>query len=319
MANGKRVAVIGVGRVGATAAFALLHTGLVAELVLIDHDPARAEGEAMDLAHATPLLTPCRVWAGSYGDVREADIAIIAAGRASATRDESRLDLVGDNVRVTEAIVARLDAVGFAGILLVATNPVDVLTRVAQRRYRLPVTRVIGSGTVLDTARLRHLLARQCGVDPRSVHAYVAGEHGDSEIAVWSATSVGGLAVDRFAQQQGVTLDRQALLAEVRGAAPAIIERKGATNVAIAAALARLVSCILRDERSVLMVSTLLTGPYGAHDVCLSVPCVVGAGGIERVIELELSAEECSGLRASVEILRHTLRQVGVESSSPGT
>jgi L-lactate dehydrogenase len=318
MANGPRVAIIGVGRVGATAAFALLHTGLVAELVLIDQDPARAEGEAMDLAHATPLLTPCRVWAGGYADVGEADIAIIAAGRASATRDESRLDLVGDNVRVTEAVVAQLDAVGFAGILLVATNPVDVLTRVAQLRSRLPAARVIGSGTVLDTARLRHLLAQQCGVDPRSVHGYVAGEHGDSEIALWSATTVGGLAVDRFARQQGVTLDREAILAEVRGAAPAIIERKGATNVAIAAALARLVSCILRDERSVLMVSTLLTGQYGEHGICLSVPCVLGADGIERVIELDLSEAELTGLRASAEILRRTLHQLRVTTQTPG-
>jgi L-lactate dehydrogenase len=310
MAKTHRVVIIGVGRVGATAAFALLHTGLVAELVLIDQDPARAEGEAMDLAHATPLLTPCRVWAGGYDDVRAADIAIVAAGRASASRDESRLDLVGDNVRVAEAIVAQLDAAGFTGILLVATNPVDVLTRVAQLRSRLPAARVIGSGTVLDTARLRHLLAEQCGVDPRSVHGYVLGEHGDSEIAAWSATTVGGLAVAHFARQQGVTLDPEAILARVRGAAPAIIERKGATNVAIAAALARLVSCILRNERSVLMVSTLLTGQYGEQDVCLSVPCVLGARGIARVIELDLTGEERAGLHASAEILRATLRRV---------
>jgi L-lactate dehydrogenase len=310
MATAHRVVIIGVGRVGATAAFALLHTGLVRELVLIDQDPARAEGEAMDLAHATPLLTPARVWAGDYHEARGADIAIIAAGRASATRDESRLALVGDNVRVTEAIVERLDAVGFAGILLVATNPVDVLTRVAQLRSRQPAARVIGSGTVLDTARLRHLLAEQCGVDPRSVHGYVAGEHGDSEIPLWSATTVGGLPVARFARQQGAPLDPDAILAEVRGAAPAIIERKGATNFAIGASLARLVSCILRDERSVLMVSTLLAGEYGEHDVCLSVPCVVGARGVERLIELDLTAEERSGLHASAEILRQTLRQV---------
>jgi len=310
MATAHRVVIIGVGRVGATAAFALLHTGLVGELVLIDQDPARAEGEAMDLAHATPLLTPARVWAGDYPEAREADIAIIAAGRASATRDESRLDLVGDNVRVTEAIVDRLDAAGFAGILLVATNPVDVLTRVAQLRSRQPAARVMGSGTVLDTARLRHLLARQCGVDPRSVHGYVAGEHGDSEVALWSATTVGGLSVAHFARQQGVALNPEAILAEVRGAAPAIIERKGATNFAIGAALARLVACILRDERSVLMVSTLLTGEYDEHDVCLSVPCVLGAGGVERVIELDLTAEERAGLHASAEILRATLRQV---------
>ncbi|MGD2062724.1 MAG: L-lactate dehydrogenase [Nitrospirota bacterium] len=315
MAQRYRVGIIGVGRVGATAAFALLHTGLVEELVLIDVDAARAEGEAMDLAQATPLLTPCRVWAGSYDDVREADIAIITAGRASATREESRLDLVGDNVRVTEAIVAQLDAVGFAGILLVATNPVDVLTRVAQLRSPQPATRVIGSGTVLDTARLRHLLAQRCGVDARSVHGYVLGEHGDSEIAAWSATAIGGLSVDDFARRQGVTLDRETILAEVRGAAPAIIERKGATNVAIAAALARLVACIRRDERSVLMVSTLLTGQYDEHDVCLSVPCVLGAQGIACVIELDLAREERTGLHASAEILRETLRQVRAKSS----
>jgi len=251
------------------------------------------------------------VWAGDYGDAATAEIAILAAGRASATRDESRLQLVGDNARITKTIVGELAAVGFDGCLLVATNPVDVLAHVAEVASPLPAARVIGSGTLLDTARLRQRIAAACGLDPRSVHAHIFGEHGDSEIAAWSSATIAGLPWAAFATQTGADLAPEAILAEVRGAAPAIIERKGATNFAIGAALARLVSCILRDERSVLMVSTRLSGEYGEHDVYLSVPCVVGGGGVERIIELDLNSEEQAGLHRSAEILRHVARRIG--------
>lgn len=311
MGTTHRVAIIGCGRVGATTAFALLHTGQVEEVVLIDTDSARAEGEAMDLAHATALLAPARVWAGDYRDAATAEIAILAAGRASATRDEGRLQLVDANARITEAIVGELAAVGFDGCLLVATNPVDVLARIAAAASPLPAARVIGSGTLLDTARLRQRIATTCGLDPRSVHAHILGEHGDSEIAAWSSATIAGLPWAAFAGQTGADLAPEAILAEVRGAAPAIIERKGATNFAIGAALARLVACILRDERSVLMVSTLLDGAYGERDVYLSVPCVVGAGGVERIIELDLTREERAGLHHSAEILRAVAARIG--------
>jgi len=311
MGRTHRVAIIGCGRVGATTAFALLHTGQVEELVLIDADRARAEGEAMDLAHATALLAPARVWAGDYDDAATAEIVILAAGRASASRDESRLQLVGDNVRITRRIVGELAAVGFNGCLLVATNPVDILAHIAEVASPLPAARVIGSGTLLDSARLRQRIATACGLDPRSVHAHILGEHGDSEIAAWSSATIAGLPWAAFADQSGAVLAAEATLAEVRGAAPAIIERKGATNFAIGAALARLVACILRDEHSVLMVSTRLAGEYGEEGVYLSVPCVVGTRGVERIIELDLAVEEQAGLHRSAEILRDVARRVG--------
>jgi len=310
MGHTHRVAIIGCGRVGATTAFALLHTGQVEELVLIDTDRARAEGEAMDLAHATALLAPARVWAGDYADAASAAIVIVAAGRASASRDESRLQLVGDNVRITRQIVGELAAVGFSGCLLMATNPVDVLAQIAASASPLPAARVIGSGTLLDTARLRQLLAIACALDPRSVHAHILGEHGDSEIVAWSSAAIAGMPWAAFGAQAGVELAPEAILDSVRGAAPAIIERKGATNFAIGAALARLVSCILRDEHSVLMVSTRLAGEYGERDVYLSVPCVVGGGGVERIIEIDLSPAEWAGLHRSAEILRDVARRV---------
>ncbi|HYP52441.1 MAG TPA: L-lactate dehydrogenase [Pyrinomonadaceae bacterium] len=305
----ERVAVVGCGHVGATSAYALIQSGLAREILLLDADPQRAEGEAMDLQHAVSLSRPVEVWAGDYKDAARSDIAVIAAG-VGGRPGESRLDLLGRNVVVIRQIVRKLMDAGFGGVVLMTTNPVDILAQVAQEESRLPVERVISSGTVLDTARLRAMLGEALGVDSRSIHAYVIGEHGDSEIAAWSSARVAGVPLADFCAGQSDCPDFADFLARVRRAAPDIIARKGYTAFAIASCVARICEAILRDERTVLPVSTMMRGQYGVEGVYLSLPCVVGRRGVERVIELPLDEQERAGLRASADVLRRALGSV---------
>lgn len=281
--------------------------GLAPEIVLVDKDPARAEGEAMDLQHAVPISRPVRVWAGTYADAASATIAVVAAG-AGGSPGESRLDLLGRNVGVIRECIRELKKEGFDGILLMTTNPVDILAQIAQEESEWPVGRVIGSGTVLDTARLRAILGEALEVEPRSVHAHIIGEHGDSEIAAWSTAQVAGVPLLEFAPAGSI--DRDAILNQVRRAAPEIIERKGYTSVAIASCVVRICEAILRDEHTVLPVSTMMTGQYDIDGIYLSLPCVVGRRGVERVIELPLDDAERQGLRASADLLHRTLEKL---------
>ena len=304
-----RIAVVGSGHVGATTAYALLTSGLAHEIVLVDSEKGRAEGEAMDLQHAVPLARPARVWAGDYKDAAQADIAVIAAG-VGGRPGETRLDLLGRNVLVVRECVRGLLAEGFGGVVLMTTNPVDVLAQVAQEESGLPVERVIGSGTVLDTARLRAMLGESLGVEARSVHAYVIGEHGDSEIAAWSSARIAGVPLRDYGTVVGDEPDYADILRRVRHAAPEIIRHKGYTSFAIASCITRICEAVLRDERTVLPVSTMTRGQYGIEGVYLSLPCVVGRGGVERVIELPLDAEERAGLIHSADVLRHALASV---------
>jgi L-lactate dehydrogenase len=304
--NPDRVAVVGCGNVGATSAYSLMLGGHAREVVLLDKDARRAEGEAMDLQHAAALARPVDVWAGDWRDAAASAVVVIAAG-VGGRPGESRLDLLGRNVLVVRDVLERLAAESFGGIVLMTTNPVDVLAQFAQETSGMPVAHVISSGTVLDSARLRTLLGRALGVEPRSVHAYVVGEHGDSEIAAWSSARVAGVPIREFCEGAGRECpDFGAVLRSVRRAAPEIIERKGYTSVAIASCVARICEAILRDEHSVLPVSTLTTGQYGIEGVYLSLPCVIGRGGVERVIEIPLDEEELAGLRASADTLRRT-------------
>jgi L-lactate dehydrogenase len=306
-----RIAIIGCGRVGATSAYALMMRGVARELVLVDLDRGLAEGEAMDLQHAVPMGRPVRIWAGDYSEAARAAIVVIAAG-VSSKPGESRLELLGRNVVVVRETMKQLLAEGFNGIVLMTTNPVDVLAQVAQEESGLPVARVIGSGTVLDSARLRAMLGEHLGVEARSVHAYIVGEHGDSEIAAWSSAQIAGLGVRAYCEhpETGESPDLDDLLTRVRTAAPEIIKHKGYTSYAIASCVTRICEAIVRDERTVLPVSTLLRGQYGIDGVYLSLPCVVGRGGVERVIALPLDEAELTGLRASAEVLRRTLASV---------
>ena len=304
-----RVAVVGAGRVGSTFAYALMLSGLASEIVLVDTNRPRAEGEAMDLNHSLPFSYATRIWAGDYADCAGAAVTVIAGGAAQRP-GERRLELVKKNATIFEQIVPAIGRPDAGGLLLVATNPVDVLTYVAWKLSGLPASRVIGSGTILDTARFRYGLSRHCGVDPHSVHAYIVGEHGDSEVPVWSLANIAGLRLIDFCAVHGLPHDEAALdeiFSETRDAAYRIIERKGATNYAVATGLLRIVEAILRDQNTVLSVSSLVDDRYGISDVCLSLPTIVNRRGVERVLHLELSPEEVAGLRRSAGVLRETL------------
>ena len=306
ISSATRIVIVGAGNVGATFAYALLFRGLAAEIVLIDANYARAEGEAMDLNHAEPFTNPTRVWAGAYDDCAGAAISVVCAG-AGQKPGETRLDLVKKNAAIFSKIIPEIARRNPDGIILIATNPVDILTQVSQKLSGLPVERVIGSGTILDTARFRHLLGKHFGVEPRSVHAYIIGEHGDSEVPVWSLANIAGLRLADYAELNGMSHDRAAMdeiFRQTRDAAYRIIERKGATYYAVAAGLMRIVEAILRDQRTVLSVSSLINNYYGIDDLCFSLPAVVGRNGIERVLRLPLNEEEKSGLLRSAEILR---------------
>ncbi len=309
-----RVVIIGAGNVGATFAYALLFRGLAAEIVLIDANRARAEGEAMDLNHAEPFTNPTRVWAGDYDDCAGAAIVVVSAG-AGQRPGETRLDLVKRNAEIFGKIIPEVAKRNPDGILLIATNPVDILTQVSQKLSGMPTNRVIGSGTILDTARFRHLLGKHFGVEPRSVHAYIIGEHGDSEVPVWSLANIAGLRLADYAEMNGISHDRTALdniFHQTRDAAYHIIERKGATFYAVAAGLMRIVEAILRDQRTVLSVSSLITDYYGINNLCLSLPAVVGRNGIERVLRLQLNDEEQKALQNSAAVLRRNAEGLGI-------
>lgn len=313
-ARPSRVAVVGVGNVGATFAYALLLSGLAAEIVLIDANHARAEGEAMDLNHAVPFTHPTRIWAGAYEDCAGATVTVLAAG-SNQKPGETRIDLIKKNASIWRQIVPEVAKYNPQGIVLVATNPVDVLTYAAWRLSGLPAERVIGSGTILDTGRFRYLLSQHFGVDARSVHAYIIGEHGDSEVPVWSSANIAGLRLPHFCKSQGRAYDEQAMediFSQTRDAAYRIIERKGATYYAVAAGLMLITQAILRDQRTVLSVSSLIEGYQGLQDVCFSLPTVIDRGGVEDIVRLELDAVESERLRHSADMLKSTIQSLGL-------
>lgn len=309
-----RIVVVGAGLVGSTFAYALQLAGLAGEIVLIDANRAKAEGEAMDLMHSVPFGAPTRIWAGDYVDCAGATAVVICAG-ANQKPGETRLDLVKKNAAIFAQIIPQVVRYTRDAILVIATNPVDVLTWAALKLSGLPPQQVIGSGTILDTARFRALLGQHYGVDPRSVHAYIIGEHGDSEVPVWSLAHIAGMKLADFCRLNNMACDQSALddiFERTRNAAYEIIDRKGATYYAIATGLLRIVEAIARDQNTVLSVSSLITDYYGISDICLSLPTVVDRGGAERVLRLELSDEEVALLRASADVLRRTADAIGM-------
>jgi L-lactate dehydrogenase len=309
-----RVAVVGAGNVGATFAYTLLLSGLASEIVLIDANQNKAEGEAMDLNHAAPLTNPGRVWVGDYQDCAGAAVTVITAGAAQKP-GETRLDLAARNVNIFRQIVPKVVENNPSGILLVATNPVDVLSYASWKMSGLPKQKVLGSGTILDTARFRYMLSQYFGVDPRSVHAYIIGEHGDSEVPAWSLANIAGMRFQDFCKQMGAGCDQETLdhiYEQTRDAAYHIIERKGATYYAVAAGILRIVEAILRDQNTVLSVSSLIEEYYGIKDVFLSLPAVIDGGGVERILRLELNEQEVHGLRKSAQVLQSLQQQLGL-------
>ncbi len=308
-----KVAIVGAGRVGSTYAYTLILQATVSEIALIDVHLERAKGEAMDLGHAAPLSTPVRVCAGTYEECADADIVMVAAG-ASQQEGESRIDLLKRNAEVFEDAIPRAVTANPDALFLIATNPVDVMTHIAWKLSGLPAHRVIGSGTVLDTARMRYLLGQHLGVDPRNVHAYVIGEHGDSEVAVWSRTTVAGIPLDAYCQAADCTATeavRQDIEAATKNAAYEIIERKGATTYAVSAALLRITQSLLLDQHSILPVSSLVPERYGLPRLCLSLPSVVGRRGVLRTLHLPLTDAENQALRRSADVLAEALEEIG--------
>ncbi|MEJ2642233.1 MAG: L-lactate dehydrogenase [Desulfosarcinaceae bacterium] len=308
MIQKRRIGIIGTGHVGVAAAYALFLRGLASEIVLIDRDAERAEGEAMDLTHGRAFGESVDVSSGSYEDLADAQVVVVTAGVAQQP-GESRLNLLNRNAEVFRDIVAQLDRHAPQAALVIASNPVDILTHITQRLSRRDPRCVIGTGTLLDTARFRTLLGRHYGVDARSVHAYIVGEHGDSEVPLWSSASIGGVRlVDHTVMEIPFDENRMRQLFEaVRDAAYAIIVRKGYTNTAIGVAIVRLVAAILDDQRSVLPVSRRLNGEYGLTDICLSIPSVIGRQGVEGAILPPLDATELEGLERSAAVIGHEL------------
>jgi L-lactate dehydrogenase len=309
-----KIAIIGVGNVGATFDYALLGSGLASEIVLIDNNKKRAEGEAIDLNHAVPLTHSTRIWAGDYADCAGAAITVITAGTAQKP-GETRLDLVQRNYSIFQSIIPQIVKYNPDGILLIAANPLDILSYAALKLSGLPANRVIGSGTILDTARFRYLLSQHAGVDPRSVHAYIIGEHGDSEVPVWSLANIAGMPLVEYCKMNCDKFDQEEydhIFEQTRDAAYHIIELKGATFYGIGMGLVRICEAILRGQNTVLSVSTLIQDYYGINDVYLSLPCVIDREGVSKFLHLPLNDNEIAGLQKSAAVLKETIHSLGL-------
>jgi L-lactate dehydrogenase len=307
-----RVGLVGTGMVGASFAYSLMQSGLANELLLIDSDAARAEGEAMDLNHGLPFVGPMRIRAGGYELLPGCDLVVITAG-ANQRPGQTRLELLQTNAAVIRDIVPRVVAANPTGVILVATNPVDILTHIAAEIAGLPPGHVFGSGTILDTARFRFLLGECFGVNPQSVHADIVGEHGDSELAVWSLANIAGVPLADVGGPDGKAVDQHALdqiFERTRDAAYEIIERKRSTYYAIGLGLRTIVEAVLRDQRTVLTVCTPMRGTFGMHDIALSLPTLVGHGGAEKVLEIPMSKDEIAAFGRSGEILKSQLESM---------
>ena len=309
--NFKKAVVIGCGFVGSASAFSLMQSGLFTEMVLIDSDRARAEGEALDISHGVPFAKPMKIYAGDYDDIKNASIIIITAG-ANQKPGETRLDLVKKNISIFKSILPEIKKRDFKGVLLIVSNPVDILTTVALKLSGLPEYHVLGSGTVLDTARLKYAIGEHLDVDSRSVHAFIIGEHGDSEIAAWSSANISGIKLDSFCEMRGHYNHEQAtekIAQNVKNSAYEIISKKKATYYGIAMSVKRICEAIVRNEKSILPVSAMMHGEYGIKDIALSMPAIVGKDGVETHVPIELSEEEIEKLKKSAETLKNILEQ----------
>jgi len=306
----RKVVVVGAGSVGATYCYALAQSGLADEIVLTDKNEDLMQGQVLDLVHGQTFFPTVVIRSGTINDCADAQLVVITAGAAQKP-GETRLHLIKKNAEITGSIAEDISKSGCKGIMLIVSNPVDVLTYIALKRSGWEKGRVIGSGTVLDSSRFRHLLSKYCGVDVHNVHAYILGEHGDSEFAAWSMTNIAGISIDEYCPVCGNCSDwkhqRQIIEQQVRDSAYHIINYKGSTQFAVGLALVRITGAILRSQNSILSVSTLVESDFGIKDVCLSVPCVVSDTGVTRIIESPLSSEELASLSHSAKVLRKAI------------
>ena len=314
MYTSKKISIIGAGKVGSATAFSLVHSGIATEIAIVDVFKEKAEGEVMDIMHGAPLLEPVKIYSGDYSAIKDSSIIIITAG-ANIVTNQSRLELLKDNVNIFKDIVSSMSKYIGSAIILVVSNPVDVMTYVTQKLTNLPRHKVIGSGTVLDTSRFKQILGEHLNVDPRDVRGYILGEHGDSEFATWSSTNVAGIPMEEYCDQLKVcTPDttKENILNEVRRAGYEVIKRKGCTQYAVALAVTTIVKSILMNQRSVLTVSTLLEGEYEQDNVYLSVPCILNQHGIDQILHVPLCAEEKLQLDNSANILKDAIGSINL-------
>lgn len=304
--NQRKVAMVGCGFVGSSSCFALMQSGMFSEMVLIDAFPEKAEGEALDIAHGLPFARPMKIYAGTYDDIADAAIVIVSAGAAQKP-GETRLDLVKKNVGIFKSIIPEIASRNEEGIMLIVANPVDILTYTALKLSGWSENRVLGTGTVLDTARLKYLVGEHLNVDPRNIHAFIVGEHGDSEVTAWSSARVSGVPIREFCEMRGYP-DQSEYFAqvseEVKNSAYEIIKKKRATYYGIAMGVRRVCEAIIRDEKSVLPVSSLMYGAYDLEGLSLSMPAVVGRNGVECLVPVDMNEEELAAVKKSAETLK---------------
>ncbi len=313
--NPKKAAIIGCGFVGSATAFTLMQSRLFSEIVLLDANFEKADGEAKDISHGIPFSGQMKIYAGDYKDIRDASILMITAG-ANQKPHETRLDLVQKNVAIYKSIIPEIVASGFHGILLVISNPVDILTYAAVKLSGFPERQVIGSGTVLDTARLKYTLSEHLKVDSRSIHSFIIGEHGDSEIVAWSSTNVSGIPLNDFCEMRGHFNHEEAMhqIGEnVKNSAYEIISKKQATYYGIAMSVKRICECIVRNEKSILPVSSIMHGEYGIDSIALSMPAILGMDGIETHVPISLNEEEIKRLQHSGDTLKKVLYELKID------
>ncbi|MGI6777751.1 MAG: L-lactate dehydrogenase [Acetivibrionales bacterium] len=312
--GGRKVTIIGAGFVGSTTAYTLMISGLVSEIVLIDINKEKTDGEVMDLNHGILFSRPVKIYQGDYSDCSGSDIIIISAG-ASQKEGETRIDLVHKNTSIFKSIVNKIINYNKDCILLVVTNPVDILTYVTYKISGFPKNKVIGSGTVLDTSRFKYLLGDHVGIDTRDIHAYIIGEHGDTEVPTWSLANIAGIPMEEYCEKcHGCEeqISKKEIYREVKNAAYEIIRKKGATYYAVALAVKRIVEAITRDENSILTVSSLMEGNFGLYDVCLSLPSIVNSNGVDKKIDIPISDTEKELLLKSGNSLKEIINTLDI-------
>lgn len=307
-----KVAVIGSGFVGSSTAFAMALNGLVAEMVLIDVNKEKAFGEAMDINHGLSFLSQMSIYSGDYEDVKDCDIIVITAG-ANRKPGETRLDLAKKNTTIMKDITTNIMKHYNKGVILMVSNPVDIMTYMVQKWTGLPTGKVMSSGTALDSMRFRSILSEKLGIDARNVHGYIIGEHGDSQVPVWSATNIAGTNLGEYCEKHNIgtdVIDKVQIALDVKQAGATIIKNKGATYYAIAVSVNRIMEALIKNQNSVLTVGSVLNGEYGISDVAISLPSVVNNNGVDRIFDISMTDDELKALRYSAEQVKQILKEV---------
>ena len=306
-----KISIIGAGAVGAACAFSIATQRLCAEIVIIDVNKEKAEGEAMDISHGLITMGTMNIYSGDYSDIVDSDLIVITAG-VGRKPGETRLDLANKNISIARDVTANIMKYYNGGAIMVVSNPVDVITYLIQKESGLPIGRVFGTGTVLDSARFRYFLSTKIDADIRNIHGYTAGEHGEAQFAVWSSVHVSGMRLDSFCEKKGILLDKDEVMRETVSSGAQVIKRKGVTNYAIAAIVAELAATVLKNRRSIFSVTSLLDDYYGISDVAISVPSFVGDEGVVGKLMYDFTQEEMANLHNTATKIRAFMDTLGI-------